>query len=83
MLMTELRMTKGTRIPNHKHPQEQTGHLVTGRTRLFIDDQVYTCEPGHSWYIPGNVKHGAYSIKDSVMIEIFSPVREDLRPNTE
>jgi len=82
-LMAELKMLKGTRIPTHKHPHEQTGYLVTGRTRLFIDDQVYDCSPGDSWCIPGNAKHGTYAIKDSVVIEIFSPVREDLHPESE
>ena len=82
-LMTQLKMSKGTRIPTHNHHQEQIGYLVTGKTRLFIDDQVYNCSPGDSWCIPGNAKHGTYAIKDSVVIEIFSPVREDLHPDTE
>ena len=82
-LMAELKMLKGTRIPTHKHPHEQTGYLVSGRTRLFIDDQVYDCSPGGSWCIPGNAEHGTYAVKDSVVIEIFSPVREDLHPETE
>lgn len=82
-LMSELRMTKGTRIPTHRHPNEQTGFLVTGMTRLFIGDQVYTCNPGDSWCIPENEEHGTFAIKDSVIIEVFSPVREDLHPDTE
>jgi quercetin dioxygenase-like cupin family protein len=82
-LMSELRMLRGTRIPTHKHASEQTGYLVSGRTRLFIDDHVYTCNPGDSWCIPGDAEHGTYAIKDSVLIEIFSPVREDLHPDTE
>jgi quercetin dioxygenase-like cupin family protein len=82
-LMTELRMRKGTRIPTHNHPNEQTGFLLSGRTRLFIEDQIYTCSPGDSWCIPGNTDHATFAIKDSVVIEIFSPVREDLHPDTE
>ncbi|MBR9984479.1 MAG: cupin domain-containing protein, partial [Desulfosarcina sp.] len=39
-LMSELRMLRGTRIPTHKHPSEQTGYLLSGKTRLFINDQV-------------------------------------------
>jgi quercetin dioxygenase-like cupin family protein len=82
-LMTEIKMLKGTRLPTHNHPHEQTGYLVAGRTRLFINDQVHDCRPGDSWSIPGNVKHGTFAIKDSVILEIFSPVREDLHPDTE
>lgn len=82
-LMVELRFSKGTRIPPHKHPHEQTGCLVSGRTRLTIGDQVYSCNPGDSWCIPGNVEHATYAVKDSVVIEVFSPAREDLHPETE
>lgn len=83
MLMEELKMKKGSRIPTHKHPQEQTGYLVSGKTRLTIDGQVYDCNPGDSWSIPGNTEHANYAIRDSVVIEIFSPIREDLHPDTE
>ena len=82
-LMAELKMSEGTRIPTHQHPQEQTGYLVSGRTRLTIDDQTYECNPGDSWCIPGNAKHATFAIADSVVIEIFSPIREDLHPDTE
>jgi quercetin dioxygenase-like cupin family protein len=82
-LMAEIKMSKGTRIPTHQHPQEQTGYLVIGRTRLTINDQVYNCNPGDSWCIPCNAKHATYAIRDSVVVEIFSPVREDLHPDTE
>ena len=81
--MEELKMKKGTRIPTHKHPQEQCGYLVSGKTRLTINGQVYNCNPGDSWCIPGNAKHANFAISDSVVIEIFSPVREDLHPDTE
>jgi quercetin dioxygenase-like cupin family protein len=81
-LMAELRLSKGTRIPTHSHPQEQTGYLVTGRTRLFIGDETYDCSPGDSWSIPGSTEHGMFAVMDSVYIEIFSPVREDLHPDT-
>lgn len=82
-LMAELRLSKGTRLPTHRHPNEQTGFLVSGRTRLFINDDAYDCHPGDSWCIPGNAAHGTFAIKDSVIIEVFSPVREDLHPETE
>ena len=81
--MACLKMEKGTRIPTHKHPHEQTGYLVSGRTRLIISDEVYNCSSGDSWCIPANARHSTIALKDSIIIEIFSPVREDLHPDTE
>jgi quercetin dioxygenase-like cupin family protein len=79
-LLAEFRLKKGKTLPVHKHPQEQTGYLVSGHIKLIIDGEKYDMTPGDSWAIPGNVTHGAEIIEDSVAIEIFSPLREDYLP---
>ena len=76
-LFSEFRLEKDSLLPNHAHPQEQTGYLISGRIRLFVGDEVYEVEPGDSWCVPGNVEHRAEILADSVAIEVFSPVRED------
>ena len=47
-LMTEFRLKKGSILPRHAHPHEQTGYLVSGRIRLHIGDQSFECAPGDS-----------------------------------
>lgn len=79
-LLSEFRLGKDKTLPMHKHPHEQTGYLISGRIILIIGDQRYEAEPGDSWSIPGNVMHGAEVIKDSVAVEVFSPVREEYLP---
>ncbi len=79
-MMTEFRLEKGKTLPMHNHPQEQTGYLVSGHIILTIDGTPHNMRPGDSWCIPGNVEHGATIIEDSVAIEVFSPVREDYKP---
>jgi quercetin dioxygenase-like cupin family protein len=76
-LMTEFRMRKGSSLPPHAHPHEQTGYLVSGRLRLSIAGRKVEMRPGDSWAIPGGALHGAAILADSVAIEVFSPVRED------
>jgi quercetin dioxygenase-like cupin family protein len=80
-LMTEFRLSKGSVLPGHRHPHEQTGYLVSGRIRLFIDGNPHVCEPGDSWCIAGDVEHSAEILDDAVAIEVFSPVREDYLPD--
>ena len=58
-MMTEFRLRKGSILPRHRHPHEQTGYLVSGRMRLYVADQVYECAAGDSWCIPGDAEHGA------------------------
>jgi len=79
-LFAEFRLEKGSKLPRHTHPHEQTGYLVGGRMRLSIGEETFEVEPGDSWCIPGNIEHGGETIEDSVAIEVFSPVREDFLP---
>lgn len=80
-LMTEFRLSRGCKIPHHAHPHEQTGYLISGRIRLSIDDHIHEATPGDSWAIPENTSHGAECLEDAVVIEVFSPVRDDYLPS--
>ena len=79
-LFAEFRLEKGSQLPRHAQPHEQTGYLVSGRIRLSIGEESFEVEPGDSWCIPGNVYHQAEILEYSVAIEVFSPVREDYLP---
>lgn len=79
-LMTEFRLKKGSSLPLHRHPHEQTGYLVSGRIQLTIDGETKDCEPGDSWCIPAEVEHGAQIMENALAIEVFSPVREAYIP---
>ena len=75
--MCEFIIDGGSEIPEHSHPHEQTGYLVSGKLTLIMEDQRFDAEPGDSWSIPENVPHRATAVNNSVVVEIFSPVRED------
>ena len=79
-LLTEFLLTKGTTLPQHSHFHEQIGYLVSGKLRLTISNETFDVGPGDSWCIPGDAEHGAEILEDSVVIEVFSPVREDYLP---
>ena len=79
-LMTEFRMRRGSTLPKHTHPHEQTGYLVSGRLRLTVGKQTVDLHPGDSWSIPAGVPHGARILADAVAIEVFAPVRRDYLP---
>lgn len=79
-LMSEFRLQKGSAIPLHSHPYEQTGYLLSGRIRLFVGASEFDVQPGDSWNIPPDVGHRAEIIENAVAVEVFSPVREDYLP---
>jgi quercetin dioxygenase-like cupin family protein len=76
-LLTEVRLEKGAVIPPHRHPHEQTGYLVSGHMDFLVDGSHYIANPGDSWNIPADVEHGASAVEESLVVEVFSPVRED------
>ena len=79
-LMAKFSLAAGSNLPLHSHPHEQTGYLLSGRMRFTIDGSVFEAEPGDSWTIAGDVVHGAEVVEDALVIEVFSPVREDYLP---
>jgi len=82
-LMTEFRLKAGSELPQHEHPHEQTGYLVSGRILLTVGDECREVAPGDSWSIPPGVRHGAEVLAESIAVEVFSPVREDYLPEGE
>ena len=75
--LTEFHLSKGHTIPVHKHFNEQTGYLVSGRMTFVIGEETFDARPGDGWNIPGNTEHGVDVVEDSIVIEVFSPARED------
>ena len=79
-LMGQFKIAKGAAVPTHSHPHEQTGFMVSGKLRFNVAGDITEAEPGDSWCISGDVEHSAEALEDSVVIEMFSPVREDYLP---
>ena len=75
--MCRFRLRKGASLPMHRHPHEQTGFVLSGRIVMHIDGKDFDAGPGDAWCIAGDVPHGADVPEDSVIIEVFSPRRED------
>jgi quercetin dioxygenase-like cupin family protein len=80
--LSEFFLEKGSIIPKHKHPHEQTGYVISGRMIFTIGDERCEAEPGDSWNIPSNVEHDVEVLEDTVVIEVFSPAREYYLPKT-
>lgn len=76
-LMGRFTLAKGAKIPPHKHPHEQTGIMISGKLLFTINNTETEVDAGESWCIPGNNEHAVVALEDSVVIEVFSPVRED------
>ena len=77
MYQMRAQLDAGSRLPIHQHPQEQITHVVSGRMRMFISGVAHELGAGESIYLASNVPHGVATIEDSVVIDTFSPPRDD------
>ncbi len=79
MTMVVFTLQKGAQIPEHAHPHEQMGLVSSGKMRLVIDGEERVLASGDAWRIPGEMFHsGECLVDDTVVVEFFSPPREDL-----
>ncbi len=61
----------------HKHYHSQVTYVVSGEFEMTIGDEVKTLKGGDSFYILPHVMHGCVCTKPGMLIDVFSPARED------
>lgn len=61
----------------HKHYHSQVTYVESGEFEMTIGEEVKTIKGGDSYYIPPHVMHGCVCTKPGILIDVFSPARED------
>lgn len=79
MMMAHFTLEEGAQVPRHHHPHEQVGYVLAGRIQMTIGADDYEFETGQSYFIPGDVEHDATALTDSIVMDVFSPPREEYR----
>jgi quercetin dioxygenase-like cupin family protein len=78
-MLCEFFLQVGAVVPPHSHMNDQVGYVVYGRVEMTVAGEVQICYAGDSYAIPGGVIHSARAIVDSLVIDAFSPPRDDYR----
>ncbi|MGA7105450.1 MAG: cupin domain-containing protein [Candidatus Deferrimicrobiaceae bacterium] len=67
-------------VPEHAHPHEQMGMMVSGTLELTIAGEARTLSGNAIFLVPGGVSHKAVAGPQGAMVlEAFSPPREEFR----
>jgi quercetin dioxygenase-like cupin family protein len=78
MLLAQFTFDAGVASWHHSHPHEQLGYVVSGEIDFVMDGQeTVRLKAGGSYYVPSNVKHHITTYAPTVLIDAFTPVRED------
>jgi quercetin dioxygenase-like cupin family protein len=76
--LVAIEIEPGMDVPEHSHPNEQTGILTHGSLTFTIGAETRELQPGATWVIPGNVPHSVRSGPEgAALIELFAPPRDD------
>jgi quercetin dioxygenase-like cupin family protein len=43
-----------------------------------LDGRTLPLKAGESVYVPGNIRHGAKALEQGTLIDVFTPIRDDL-----
>ncbi|MDC7125721.1 MAG: cupin domain-containing protein [Spirochaetales bacterium] len=79
--VVEYRFPANKTFPPHSHSiHEQMGYLVSGKMGFKIGDKTHDLLPGQWYHAPIGVEHNAWTYDEpSVLLDIFSPPRDDLK----
>lgn len=78
MMLVQFTFEADITAPVHSHPHEQIGYVQSGEIDLIMDGQpTARLTAGSSYYVAPNVRHGIITHAPSVLIDCFTPIRED------
>jgi len=78
VMVCRLRFAPHVVTPAHEHPHEQITLVERGRVLFTVGDERRVAEAGDVLHFPPGSWHGATMLDEEVvLIDIFSPIRED------
>ena len=77
MTIARIVLEAGAVVPSHQHENEQVANVLEGRLRFVVGDEEQIVAAGESVAVPANAPHAVEALADSVVLDVFSPVRDD------
>ena len=82
IMMVKVKFEKGSVGSPHHHFHSQTTYVASGKFEFTVDGEKGIVEAGDGVYIAPNLVHGALCLEAGILIDVFSPVREDFLDGT-
>jgi quercetin dioxygenase-like cupin family protein len=77
LMLVKVFFEKGSAAAMHSHSHQQIGYIMEGTFDLEIGGQREILTAGDSFVVAANILHGATCLEKGVIIDSFSPMRED------
>ena len=77
IMMVKVKFEEGAIGQPHQHFHTQATYCIAGKFEFEIDGKKQIVEAGDGVYIEPNLLHSAVCLEAGMLIDTFSPVRED------
>jgi len=77
LMLVRVEFEKGGIGTLHSHPHTQITHVERGAFEVEINGGKQVLKAGDVFYVPPQAVHGAVCLEAGVLIDVFSPMRED------
>lgn len=77
LMLVRVRFSEGAIGYTHAHPHSQVAYVESGVFEFTIAGDTKTLKAGDCAYVPPDAEHGAICKEEGVLLDIFSPARED------
>jgi quercetin dioxygenase-like cupin family protein len=77
LMMAKAHFGTGSIGYTHSHPHAQLAYVESGVFEFTVGSETATLKAGDCAYVPPDVEHGAICKEEGVLLDIFSPLRED------
>lgn len=61
----------------HEHPHSQVTYVDSGVFEMTIGEEKKIIREGDGYYVPPHVLHGCVCLEPGMLVDVFSPLRED------
>lgn len=77
LMVVKVAFEKGSIGALHNHVHTQMSYVESGTFEITIENLKQVVKAGDTYYIPPNKVHGAICLEKGILIDIFTPHRED------
>lgn len=77
IMLVKVKFQEGAVGAMHSHSHSQTTYVASGIFEFTVDGEIKVVKEGDGIYISPNLPHGTKCIEAGVLIDVFSPMRED------
>ena len=77
IMMVQVKFEKGALGSPHHHFHTQTTYVAEGKFEFEVDGEKKIVVAGDGVYIEPNLVHSAICLEEGMLIDVFSPIRED------